>query len=34
MLDIGERDYRLGPLNPYFDIARERIFVIQFGSGL
>jgi tetratricopeptide (TPR) repeat protein len=30
LLNISDRDYRLSPLNPYFDIARERTFVLRF----
>lgn len=30
VLNIGDQDYQLSPLNPYFDIARERTFVLRF----
>lgn len=30
ILNINDQDYRLSPLNPYFDIARERTFVLRF----
>ena len=33
VLNLGDQDYRLSPLSPYFDIARERAFVIRFRAG-
>lgn len=30
ILNVTDQDYRLSPLNPYFDIARERTFVLRF----
>ncbi|MDZ4405032.1 MAG: tetratricopeptide repeat protein [Prosthecobacter sp.] len=29
LLNIGDQDYQLSPLSPYFDIARERTFVVR-----
>ena len=29
VLNIGGRDYRLNPVNPYADIPRERTFVVR-----
>jgi len=30
LLNVTDQDYRLGPLNPYFDIARERTLIVRF----
>jgi len=30
VLNLTDQDYRLSPLNPYFDIARERTFILRF----
>lgn len=29
LLNLGDQDYQLSPLSPYFDIARERTFVVR-----
>jgi len=29
LLNIGDQDYQLSPLSPYFDIARERTLVVR-----
>ncbi len=30
VLDIGDRDYQLNPLNLYSELPRERTFVAEF----
>jgi tetratricopeptide (TPR) repeat protein len=32
LLNLNDQDYRLSPLSPYFDIARERTFLLRFRS--
>ena len=30
LLNIGDQDYKLSPLNPYPEIARDRTFVLRY----